>query len=75
MRAIFSPQLTHFHATTQPPYPLLQGYGGSQAFDNDDGSAFFHTHHNVFWDSDGFKVSFDANHPAHQKPTTPQNKP
>jgi hypothetical protein len=53
----------------------LQGYGGSQAFDNDDGSAFFHTHHNVFWDSDGFKVSFDANHPAHQKPTTPQNKP
>ena len=26
--------------------------------DNDDGSAFYHTHHNVFWDSDGFKTDY-----------------
>ena len=33
-------------------------YGGSQAFDNDDGSAFWHIHDNFFMHSDGFKDDY-----------------
>ena len=36
------------------------GYGGSQAFDNDDGSAFFDIHDNFFFHSDGFKMARNA---------------
>lgn len=34
------------------------GYGGSQAFDNDDGSAFWHTHDNFLVNSDGIKMDY-----------------
>ena len=34
------------------------GYGGSQAFDNDDGSAWFHIYSNVMWNADGFKTDY-----------------
>ena len=37
---------------------IRANYGGSQAFDNDDGSAFFYTHDNAFWDADGFKMDY-----------------
>ena len=35
---------------------IFANYGGSQAFDNDDGSSYYHTHSNVFYSSDGFKM-------------------
>jgi len=31
-------------------------YGGSQSFDNDDGSSWFHSHHNFWYASDGVKM-------------------
>ena len=33
-------------------------HGASQGFDNDDGSSFYYTHDNVFYQSDGFKMDF-----------------
>jgi hypothetical protein len=35
---------------------IWANYGGSQAFDNDDGSSNFFTHDNAFYMSDGFKM-------------------
>jgi hypothetical protein len=35
---------------------IMANYGGSQGLDNDDGSSWFHVLHNVFYDSDGFKM-------------------
>jgi len=40
------------------------GYGGSQAFDNDDGSAFMVTHDNFFLHSDGFKMDYGGHDSA-----------
>ena len=37
---------------------IFANYGGSQAFDNDDGSSFYHTIGNVFYSSDGFKMDY-----------------
>jgi len=37
---------------------IFANYGGSQAFDNDDGSAWYHTHSNVFYSADGFKMDY-----------------
>jgi len=34
------------------------GYGGSQAFDNDDGSSRYDTYDNFFYASDGFKMDY-----------------
>ena len=33
-------------------------YGGSQAFDNDDGSSYYATHDNVWYSSDGVKMDY-----------------
>jgi hypothetical protein len=35
---------------------IIANYGASQAFDNDDGSSFYHTHSNFFYDAAGFKM-------------------
>jgi len=32
--------------------------GASQGVDNDDGSSWFHIHHNVFYSADGFKMDY-----------------
>jgi len=45
------------HSETANNY-IFANYGGSQAFDNDDGSSFFYTHDNAFYDSDGFKMDY-----------------
>jgi len=37
---------------------IWANYGASQGFDNDDGSSFYYTHHNVFYQSDGFKMDY-----------------
>ena len=38
---------------------IFANYGASQGVDNDDGSSWYHIHHNVFYMADGFKmVSF-----------------
>ena len=37
---------------------IFANYGGSQAFDNDDGSSWYHTHDNVFYSADGFKMDY-----------------
>ena len=33
-------------------------FGGSQAFDNDDGSSYYESHHNFFYSSDGVKMDY-----------------
>jgi hypothetical protein len=45
------------HSETSNSF-IFANYGGSQAFDNDDGSAFFYTHDNAFFLSDGFKQDY-----------------
>jgi len=37
---------------------IIANYGGSQAFDNDDGSSWYHTHDNFFLSADGFKMDY-----------------
>ena len=37
---------------------IFANYGSSQGVDNDDGSSFFHTHNNVFYMADGFKMDY-----------------
>lgn len=37
---------------------IIANFGGSQGVDNDDGSSHFHTHDNVFYMSDGFKMDY-----------------
>jgi hypothetical protein len=37
---------------------IIANYGASQSFDNDDGSSWYDTHDNFFYDADGFKMDF-----------------
>lgn len=37
---------------------IFANYGASQGVDNDDGSSWYHIHHNVFYDADGFKMDY-----------------
>lgn len=37
---------------------IFANYGASEAVDNDDGSSWFHIHHNVFYQSEGFKMDY-----------------
>merc|ERR1719461_265770 len=37
---------------------IMANYGGSQAFDNDDGSSWYHTFENFFYSADGFKMDY-----------------
>ena len=37
---------------------IIANYGSSEGVDNDDGSSWYHIHHNVFYDSDGFKMDY-----------------
>jgi len=37
---------------------IFANYGASQGVDNDDGSSWFHIHHNVFYQADGFKMDY-----------------
>eukprot|EP00543_Licmophora_paradoxa_P012879 CAMPEP_0202463384 /NCGR_PEP_ID=MMETSP1360-20130828/57965_1 /ASSEMBLY_ACC=CAM_ASM_000848 /TAXON_ID=515479 /ORGANISM="Licmophora paradoxa, Strain CCMP2313" /LENGTH=507 /DNA_ID=CAMNT_0049086269 /DNA_START=1 /DNA_END=1527 /DNA_ORIENTATION=+ len=37
---------------------LIANYGSDQAVDNDDGSSYFHVHHNVWYDSGGVKCDW-----------------
>ena len=35
---------------------VIANYGSAQGYDNDDGSAYDHSHHNFFYQADGFKM-------------------
>jgi hypothetical protein len=35
---------------------IIANYGASQGFDNDDGSSYYDTHDNFFYDASGFKM-------------------
>ena len=37
---------------------ISANYGGSQAFDNDDGSSYYNSHHNFWYSSDGVKMDY-----------------
>jgi Right handed beta helix region len=37
---------------------IFANYGASEGVDNDDGSSWYHIHHNVFYDSEGFKMDY-----------------
>ncbi|KAG7341556.1 beta-helix fold protein [Nitzschia inconspicua] len=37
---------------------IFANYGASQGVDNDDGSSWYHIHHNVFYMADGFKMDY-----------------
>jgi hypothetical protein len=37
---------------------IFANYGASEAVDNDDGSSWFHIHHNLFYQSEGFKMDY-----------------
>jgi len=37
---------------------IIANYGASQGFDNDDGSSWYDTHDNFFYDADGFKMDY-----------------
>ena len=39
---------------------ISANYGGSQAFDNDDGSSYYNTHHNFWYSSDGVKMDYSG---------------
>ena len=39
---------------------ISANYGGSQAFDTDDGSSWYDIHHNFWFDSDGFKMDYSG---------------
>ena len=41
---------------------IIANYGASQGFDNDDGSSWYDTHDNFFYDADGFKMVRRAAH-------------
>ena len=49
--------MARLHSETSASF-IIANYGSSQGFDNDDGSAFFHTHHNFFYTADGFKEDY-----------------
>ena len=58
-------EATYAAAMTEVSRNMIDaGYGGSQAFDNDDGSAFIHTHDNFFVNSDGFKMDYGGHDSA-----------
>jgi Right handed beta helix region len=37
---------------------IFANYGAAQGVDNDDGSSWYHEHHNVWYNSDGFKMDY-----------------
>ena len=37
---------------------IIANYGASQGFDNDDGSSYYDTHDNFFYDASGFKMDY-----------------
>lgn len=37
---------------------IFANYGASEGVDNDDGSSWYYVHHNVFYDSEGFKMDY-----------------
>lgn len=37
---------------------IIANYGASQGVDNDDGSSWFHIHHNLFYSAEGFKMDY-----------------
>lgn len=37
---------------------IFANFGGSQGFDTDDGSSFYHVHHNVMYSADGMKMDY-----------------
>jgi len=37
---------------------IFANYNAAQGVDNDDGSSWFHVHHNVWYDSQGFKMDY-----------------
>ena len=37
---------------------IMINYGAAQGVDNDDGSSWFRVHHNVWYDSIGFKMDY-----------------
>jgi hypothetical protein len=37
---------------------IFANYGASQGVDNDDGSSWYHIHHNVFYSAEGFKMDY-----------------
>ena len=37
---------------------IIANYGASQSFDNDDGSSWYDTHDNFFYDASGFKMDY-----------------
>ena len=62
------PFLTKLRNATTPSFdPLMRriahnfifaNYGASEGVDNDDGSSWYHIHHNVLYDSEGFKMDY-----------------
>ena len=37
---------------------IIANYNAAQGVDNDDGSSWFHIHHNLFYQADGFKMDY-----------------
>lgn len=37
---------------------IFANYGGSQGFDTDDGSSFYHIHDNMMYAADGMKMDY-----------------
>ncbi|CAB9520741.1 expressed unknown protein [Seminavis robusta] len=37
---------------------IWANYGAAEGFDNDDGSSYYYTHHNAYYESDGFKMDY-----------------
>jgi hypothetical protein len=52
-----SPSFTPLPTHTQHNI-ILANYGASEGFDNDDGSSWYYTHDNVFYQADGFKMDY-----------------
>ena len=50
---------TYAAAQTETTHSMIiANYGASQGFDNDDGSSYYDTHDNFFYDASGFKMDF-----------------
>ena len=50
-------QATYAPALTETSHSMIYAnYGASQGFDNDDGSSYYDTHDNFFYDASGFKM-------------------
>ena len=37
---------------------IIANYNAAQGVDNDDGSSWFHIHHNLFYQAEGFKMDY-----------------